>query len=219
MALQVRAEDVKDVASRSAAWEAALGDNLADRWEDMGPRERASLLRRMAILDESEFIAELAAARARGEPLSTDVEWRTRELFTDMAEEFISSNKTELAADIPGWNREALYSRVREVVSTFSLDQICEYVLLHADEYLQTTGREGNWAGSSEMAALSSVLQRPVQAYGNNWVSQDEVKLEQADGDEWKILPYFEATCYAEARGDAIRVFQTHGGGHYQMLS
>ncbi|OLP79683.1 Alanine--tRNA ligase [Symbiodinium microadriaticum] len=169
MALQVRAEDVKDVASRSAAWEAALGDNLADRWEDMGPRERASLLRRMAILDESEFIAELAAARARGEPLSTDVEWRTRELFTDMAEEFISSNKTELAADIPGWNREALYSRVREVVSTFSLDQICEYVLLHADEYLQTTGREGNWAGSSEMAALSSVLQRPVQAYGNNW--------------------------------------------------
>jgi len=173
----------------------------------------------MAILDESEFIAELAAARARGEPLSADVEWRTRELFTDMAEEFISSNKTELAADIPGWNREALYTRVREVVSTFSLDQICDYVLLHADEYLQTTGREGNWAGSSEMAALSSVLQRPVQAYGNNWVSQDEIKLEQADGDEWKILPYFEATCYAEARGDAIRVFQTHGGGHYQMLS
>eukprot|EP00439_Symbiodinium_sp_Y106_P069434 s756_g11.t4 len=182
MALQVRAEDVKDIASRSAAWEAALGDNLVDRWEDMGPRERASLLRRMAILDESEFIAELAAARARGEPLSADVEWRTRELFTDMAEEFISSNKTELAADIPGseeavsrclctsrWNREALYTRVREVVSTFSLDQICDYVLLHADEYLQTTGREGNWAGSSEMAALSSVLQRPVQAYGNNW--------------------------------------------------
>ncbi|CAJ1431275.1 unnamed protein product [Effrenium voratum] len=111
----------------------ALGD--LSRWEDLSIRDRASLLRRMAILDEAEFIAEVAALRARGEQLRAPLMWRLEELFTDMAEEFVSSNQTELAANIPGWDRQGLYSRVREVVSSFTLDQKCEFVLLHADEW------------------------------------------------------------------------------------
>ncbi|CAJ1379708.1 unnamed protein product [Effrenium voratum] len=219
MATQVRKEDVYDLPARSPAWAEALGD--LSRWEDLSIRDRASLLRRMAILDEAEFIAEVAALRARGEQLRAPLMWRLEELFTDMAEEFVSSNQTELAANIPGWDRQGLYSRVREVVSSFTLDQKCEFVLLHADEYMQTTGREGNWAGSSEMAALSSVLHRPVQAFGNNWVSQDDVKImePEAGSSKWEVLPYFEARCFNEPRGDPIRVFQTHGGGHYQMLT
>ncbi|CAJ1331726.1 unnamed protein product [Effrenium voratum] len=149
MATQVRKEDVYDLPARSPAWAEALGD--LSRWEDLSIRDRASLLRRMAILDEAEFIAEVAALRARGEQLRAPLMWRLEELFTDMAEEFVSSNQTELAANIPGWDRQGLYSRVREVVSSFTLDQKCEFVLLHADEYMQTTGREGNWAGSRDL--------------------------------------------------------------------
>ncbi|CAJ1403126.1 unnamed protein product [Effrenium voratum] len=125
----------------------ALGD--LSRWEAGGHQ---------AILDEAEFIAEVAALRARGEQLRAPLMWRLEELFTDMAEEFVSSNQTELAANIPGWDRQGLYSRVRcsdfavrshqsvivtkrhaaevrEVVSSFTLDQKCEFVLLHADEW------------------------------------------------------------------------------------
>eukprot|EP00931_Biecheleriopsis_adriatica_P049783 TRINITY_DN28804_c0_g1_i3.p1 TRINITY_DN28804_c0_g1~~TRINITY_DN28804_c0_g1_i3.p1 ORF type:complete len:242 (-),score=54.27 TRINITY_DN28804_c0_g1_i3:44-769(-) len=215
---QVAAAELTDLSSRSPAWEAELGADLGARWQDLQPRERAALLRRMAMLDEAEFLAELDGLLARGEQLPADVEWRTRELFTDMAEEFIGSNTTELAADIPGWDRMSLYSRVREVVSTWELERICKFVLLHGEEYMATTGREGNWAGSSEMAAMASALRRPVMAYGNNWVSQDEVQLLEVAPDQWELQPYFEAHVPGESRAEPILVFQTNGGGHYQML-
>lgn len=53
---------------------------------------------------------------------------------------------------------------VRQVVAEYSLEQKCDFVLKHAAEplgklcasisakrYLQTTGREGNWAGSHSL--------------------------------------------------------------------
>lgn len=217
MASQVSSEDVQALLLRCPAWETQLGDReeLVASWESKPVRAQAALLRRIAMLDEADFISELSTLVARGDLLPGETEWRTRELFTDMAEEFIGSNKTELAVGFG----HVLYDRVREAVRRYSLQQMCEYVLANADEYMQITGREGNWAGSSEMAALARALCRPVMAYGNNWVSQDEVQLVEAGPEAWEVQPYFAAYPAEEPRCEAIRVFQTQGGGHYQMLS
>ncbi|CAK0873104.1 unnamed protein product [Prorocentrum cordatum] len=97
VAAQVDAADVAPLPSRGPAWAQALGEDLGQRWEAMGVRERASLLRRMAILDEHEFVAELAALRADRQEAPGPVRERALELFKDMAEEFIDSGITELA--------------------------------------------------------------------------------------------------------------------------
>lgn len=66
MALQVDAEDVRLAPTRSPLWEETLGGDLAERWQGLRIQERALLLRRMAILDEAEFIeARTSARRAR----------------------------------------------------------------------------------------------------------------------------------------------------------
>jgi len=218
MALQVQPEDLKDIPSRSLRWEKLFGGDLAERWKDMRITERALLLRQMAILDEDEFIAELQALRDGGQLTPRD-EWRMRELFTDMLEEFVGTNKHGLASGVMGWDLQGIYQRVRQLVSEYTPDQVYDFVLAHAQEYMEITGTEGNWAGSSEMAALSSVLKRPVLAFGNNNVTQDEVKIKELEDGGQEVLPYFEARCFDEARGEAIRVFQVNGGGHYQMLA
>ena len=51
-------------------------------------QERALLLRRMAMLEEAEFIEELLRLRGSGEALPLAVEWRLRELFTARPEAF-----------------------------------------------------------------------------------------------------------------------------------
>eukprot|EP00435_Cladocopium_sp_Y103_P001609 s5737_g1.t1 len=166
MAPQVEPEDLRDVHLRSERWEEALGSDLADRWKDLKILQRANILRQMAIMDEAEFLEELQALGS-GE-LPPEADWRMRELFTDMLEEFVTSNKHGLGAGVMGWDLQGVYKRVRKLLSEYKTDQVHEFVLKHGAEYMQITGREGNWAGSSEMAALSSVLRRPVLAYGNN---------------------------------------------------
>lgn len=166
MAPQVEPEDLRDVHLRSVRWEEALGSDLADRWKDLQILQRANILRQMAIMDEAEFLEELQALGSA--ELSPEAEWRMRELFTDMVEEFVSSNKHGLGDGVMGWDLQGVYKRVRKLLSEYEREQIHEFVLKHGDEYMQITGRQGNWAGSSEMAALSSVLRRPVLAYGNN---------------------------------------------------
>lgn len=206
MAPQVEPEDLRDVHLRSVRWEEALGSDLADRWKDLQILQRANILRQMAIMDEAEFLEELQALGSA--ELSPEAEWRMRELFTDMVEEFVSSNKHGLGDGVMGWDLQGVYKRVRKLLSEYEREQIHEFVLKHGDEYMQITGRQGNWAGSSEMAALSSVLRRPVLAYGNNRVTQDEVKVKLLEDGGKEVQPYFEARCFAEPRGDAIRVFQ-----------
>lgn len=217
MAPQVEPEDLRDVHLRSVRWEEALGSDLADQWKDLQILQRANILRQMAILDEAEFLEELQALGS-GE-LPPEAEWDVRELYTDMLEEFVSSNKHGLGDGVMGWDLQGVYKRVRKLLSEYERDQVHEFVLKHGAEYMQITGRQGNWAGSSEMAALSSVLRRPVLAYGNNRVTQDEVKVKLLEDGGKEVQPYFEARCFAEPRGGAIRVFQVRGGGHYQMLS
>mmetsp|Transcript_37075 Transcript_37075/g.96402 ORF Transcript_37075/g.96402 Transcript_37075/m.96402 type:complete len:193 (+) Transcript_37075:2-580(+) len=182
---------------------------------------RASWLRRTAMADEEGFIKELQAFRRTGEPLPSYHAWRLRELYKDMAEEFISSGITDLGAGIPSWNLPAVYQRVRELAGTTSDADVLDFALKHAGQYIAITGREGNWAGSSEMAALARAFDRPMLAFGNNWVTQDAIQLTKRENSEvqWEVLPYFEALVPDGRQvGVPVRVFQTNGGGHYQML-
>merc|ERR1719414_2446855 len=219
VAPQVTAADVAALPSRSPVWKDALGADVGQRWEGLQARERARLLRRIAILDESEFVADLSGLCARAEAVPEPVRERALELFKDMAEEFIDSNLTELAEEVPRWppwNRDPVYKRVRDIVQKYSTAQVHEFVLVHAAKYMQITGRDGNWAGSSEMAALANALGRSFAAYGNNWVSQDSVELLRGE-----VQPYFNAPApdREESGSPPVLIFQTNGGGHYQMLT
>eukprot|EP00913_Durusdinium_trenchii_P003100 g2864.t1 len=55
--------------------------------------------------------------------------------------------------------------------------------------------------------------------YWEKAVSEGGLKMKELEDGSKEVLPYFEARCFSEARGDPIKVFQTYGGGHYQMLS
>jgi len=228
IAPQISAGDVAGLPSRSPVWEQALGADIGESWEALAVKERAMLLRRIAILDEKEFIAQLADLCTRGEAVTPERHWRALELFKDMAEEFMSSGATELPAGVP-WcgqfvrTREGLratYGRVRQLARDTPARDVQDFVLKHAEEYMQITGCEGNWAGSSEMVALASALGRSFAAYGNNWISQDSVELQLTGLGQWEVLPYFEAPGAGSIAGlPPVRIFQTNGGGHYQMLS
>lgn len=201
-----------------------MGSDVADRWEATPARGRASLLRRIALQDEADFIDEVRTSLRDGVSLSDEQEWRILELFKDMAEEFIATNKTELAADagtaVPflSFGLPGIYERVQKVVRETPFEKARDFVLKHAHEYMATTGREGNWAGSSEMAALARALRRPFAAYGNNFVAEDDVEVKEVEAGKLEVQPYFLAPAPAGERSLPVRVFQTKGGGHYQML-
>merc|ERR550532_2766805 len=173
------------------------------------------------MLDERDFFVLLQGYVTQSKPVPPEVGWRAQELFKDMAEEFISHGQTELAEGLPrGWPGSGMvYQRVREVTRDTPPSGVYDFVLKHAEEYMQTTGREGNWAGSSEMVALAHALGRSFVAYGNNWVSQDEVELRATDSGGLEVLPYFAVAAPNNGRGlSPVRIFQMGGGGHYQML-
>jgi len=223
IAPQISADDLAALSSRSPVWDQRLGASIAASWEALALKERARLLRQIAMLDESDFIAQLGDLCARGDSVPAELHWRAVELFKDMVEEFISTGSflEELGVSwTPPWgDPHARYNQVRQLARDTPRREVYDFVMKHADEYMRVTGREGNWAGSSEMAALASALERSFEAYGNNWVSQDAVELRSVGTDQWEVLPYF----YAPAPGNSrslppVRIFQTKGGGHYQML-
>jgi len=227
MAPQLFAADVAELPSRSAAWLNLVGPDIGTRWETASHQDRARLLRQIAMLDESEFLADLSARVIDGQQIPAGIHWRALELYKDMAEEFISSGITELA-DNKSWSLFGsgnMYNRVRQLTRETPPSKVHEFVLKHGKLYMQITGREGNWAGSSEMAALANAIGRKFEAYGNNWVSQDEVDMDSSGpGGSWEVLPYFTAP-FAESESTnavlqlpPVSVFQVNGGGHYQAL-
>jgi len=221
IAPQVSGDDVAALSSRSPVWEERLGTGVAVSWEVLSARDRARCLRQIAMFDESDFIAQLHDLRVRGDTVPQYIHWRALELYKDMVEEFLSTGilGDELPGDNPPWNMQARYDQVRRLARDTPPGEMYDFVLRHAEKYMDCTGREGNWAGSSEMAALASAFERPFAAFGNNWVSQDEVELRCVGADQWEVMPYFDVPAPGKSRGAApVRIFQTRGGGHYQML-
>jgi len=228
MAPQLCAADVAELPSKSPDWLKLLGSDLGERWEASSNYDRARLLRQVAMLDEAKFLEDLGALVAAGQEVPAKMQWRALELYKDMAEEFISSGITELAKDMP-WSpfgNRNIYTRVRQLAKETPAAQVHDFVLRHGQQYMQITGRHGNWAGSSEIAAVSNATGRQFEAYGNNWVSQDVVELDPSGpGGSWEVVPYFTAPFPNSESSDGalppsppVRVFQTNGGGHYQAL-
>lgn len=216
IAPQVTSSDFAGAVARVApGWDAPA-------WGAASLLERAHLLRKLAMLEESHFLCRFAALRGERGEVPQAFQWRMLEFYRDMAEEFISSGTTELAKGVNSWDLRGVYRRVRALAVETPVEQIYDFVLTHAGEYMRITGLEGNWAGSSEMAALSSALRRPFAAYGNNWVSQDDLEVEASGG----VKPYFMAPVQSEVSdlseeeglASTVRIFQKNGGGHYQML-
>jgi len=112
-------------------------------------------------------------------------------MFKDMAEEYMSTGiaEQEISAGVPSWDRTGIYKRIRDLAHSKRPEEIQEYVLKHAEHYMSITGRPGNWAGSSEMLALASAFGRSIEAYGNNWISQDAVYVEKSG----TVQPYLNA--------------------------
>jgi len=228
MAPQLCAADVAELPLRSVEWMDLVGSDIGEQWEAISNYDRARLLRQVAMLDESAFLADLGALATDGQQVPAKMHWRALELFKDMAEEFIPRGITEFAHDKSGSryeSRKKLYSRIRQLAKETPASKVHEYVLKHGKQYMQITGREGNWAGSSEIAALANATGRKFEAYGNNWVSQELVEMDPSGPDgSWEVLPYFTApfveseSTNAVLRLPPVRVFQKNGGGHYQAL-
>lgn len=230
IAMQVERADVEALSQKSEAWRNVVGEAIGEQWNGLSVQDKAKKLRQIAMQDEREWIQRVSSEDQSGERMSKADAWRTNELFKDMAEEFIEEGRGGLPK-VPSWNRVKIYQTVKAEVQRRAPEQKLEFVREHMDYYMLKTGRDGNWAGSSEMVALASALQRPIEAYGNNWVSQDKVlTVRSADGTD-RVLPYFSAGPAADGEGAEpissaagsgdlrpIRVFQTGGGGHYQML-
>jgi len=227
MAPQLCAADVAELPFRSSDWMKLLGSDLGERWEASSNYDRAQLLRQIAMLDERQFLEDLGAIVTAGQQAPAELQLRALELYKDMAEEFISSGITELADDM-SWSlfgSRNIYSRVRQLAKETPTAAVNDFVLKHGKQYMQITGREGNWAGSSEIAAVANATGRHFEAYGNDWISQDGVQMNASGpGGSWEILPYFEAPFPKSEGANAaldlspVRVFQTNGGGHYQAL-
>eukprot|EP00931_Biecheleriopsis_adriatica_P064938 TRINITY_DN39590_c0_g1_i1.p1 TRINITY_DN39590_c0_g1~~TRINITY_DN39590_c0_g1_i1.p1 ORF type:complete len:352 (+),score=43.51 TRINITY_DN39590_c0_g1_i1:46-1101(+) len=225
VAPQVSPDDVAALPARSPDWERALGGDLENRWGELPAADRAALLRKIAVLDEEEFITDLQIlTNTNGGEIAWEKTWRAMEMFKDMAEHFISHGETELAAGVllmgPTWvHRKMVYAKVREVLQEKTPREQLEFVLSHADRYFQAMRQDGTWAGTSEMVAISNSLGRPVAVYGNNRASDAWADTElAAHGDKWEVLPYFELGEQDNLGTEekAIRIFSC--SGHFQML-
>lgn len=236
VATQVEPTDVEALSQRSEMWMDMLGPKIRASWRKKSVPTRARFLRRIAVKDELEWIQRVREAW-RDEPMPEADVFRTRELFMDMVEEFAREGcgTGGLPQLPPSCSKEKIYEVVREFKRGKTFEEEFEFVQMHMERYLEKTGHEGNWAGSSELVALSHALQRPVEAYGNNWLSQPTVQvLLSENGTRCQVLPYLAArptehgveshspvssAASSEEGSQPIRVFQTNGGGHYQMLT
>lgn len=168
-----------------------MSEPLWRNWITLSPTEKANLLRKWAMEEESKFIQDIMN-RSPKNWLFDDHIW-IHELYKDIRQEF--GAKTE---------------QVRTEVKTMPIEQQVAYVKEHFSAYQLRTSQPNNWTGTSEMIALSHVFRRPVEMYGNDFASSKSVTL--FDG---VVEPYFSR---AIGNGAPIRVFQCNGGGHYREL-
>jgi len=221
---QLVTSDVAALPKRSAKWKRALrGVDLKRQWKSLSLSTRAQVLRRVALLDEHDFVQHLEDMLKHAEPVPFDVQSRAAQLFKDMAKEFIMNGlmwcKQGTAQTTADCEPDAVDARVQELARENDVAETLSFVARNAGAYFRTLKCEGRWAGKSEMSALASALGRPFVAYGNDWASGDGVEVEPDEYGGSDILPFFKASVGGDAEGRSpVRVFQLGGRGQYQML-
>ncbi|MFI5343793.1 MAG: hypothetical protein ACHQUC_06185 [Chlamydiales bacterium] len=169
-------------------------DMLGPQWREwvaFGKSQRANKLREIAMAEEKEFILTIDGKGV--ESLPDDERVWIEEFYKDIRQEF-------------GASSAGIRTDAKETSFIEKLRYVREQFIL----YQERTSQPNNWTGTSEMIALSRVLKRPVEMYGNDFASSEYVTLEKG-----RVQPYFRR---AIGEGVPIRIFQTGGGGHYRQL-
>jgi hypothetical protein len=164
----------------------------SEKWTKMNLQEQADLLRKWAMAEEAFFFSKLPEDY---ESLSPEKKTWIQELYKDMLQQ------------IEGLPASAVPQRC---AANNDSDKFL-YCKQHFQQYLEETSTSTNWAGTSEVIALSRVFQRDARLFGRNLATSFSVRL----SDGGYVLPYFETT---GKRVPPITIFQCNGGGHYKLL-
>lgn len=185
MASQIEEEDLALVPSSYP------GTMPFAQWETLSLVEKSDLLRTWAMESERLFMSSLSDQI--GDLSAADLEW-IGEFYKDMVQEL----------------EHMSYSHLRSRFQSTDFEEKLRYCKEHFSDYYARTKRPTNWAGTTELIALSRLFQRAVEAFGNDFASSEWVSY-TSDG---KVLPYYSS----KGRLPKISIFQCHGGGHYRLL-
>jgi hypothetical protein len=189
IASQITEEDIDNVFPRRLSF--------CD-WSKLSLGGQADELRKLAMARETIFFDTL--------PLNVldltqdELVW-VRELYKDMLQELnkMSSSNSD--------HMQLLHKMITENSDELKL----EYFKKNFLDYRKKTSQQFNWAGTSELIALSRVFNRETVAYGQDYASSDRMRIDK----NGNVLPYHHRMF---GRTPAIVVFQCNGGGHYKML-
>lgn len=168
------------------------------QWSELSLGEQADHLRKWAMQEENHFFTNLPSTVQ--ELNEDDLNW-IREFYKDMLQELKGL----------GTSNSGQMKLLHEMITESSDEQKYECCKNNFEEYSQNTSRQFNWAGTSELIALSRIFNRATMAFGQDYASSNEVKLDENNN----VLPYHHRPLGSTP---AIVVFQCNGGGHYKML-
>ncbi|PJD94364.1 MAG: hypothetical protein CK425_11560 [Parachlamydia sp.] len=161
-------------------------------WQNLSAHQQADLLRTLALEAESHFFNTLPTDSKDLKP--DDWDW-IRELYKDMLQEI----------------QHLTFANIREQAAKATDLEKFDYCKMNFAPYKSRTIRPTNWAGTSELIALSKIFNRQTLAFGQDYASSEKVWVDPHKN----ILPYHQRLV---GRTPPIAIFQTHGGGHYRLL-
>jgi hypothetical protein len=194
---QISENELKNIKSR---WPNAIQQKV-DLYQTLSADAKADLLREIAIWEEKNFLI----TNNKKDVLFKDLPKDEQEWALEMAKDWHQEIEGNTAH-----TREWFKDKVK---TKEGREELWQYVINHKDQYWKKTGCETNWAGTAEAISLARALNRPLKMFGRDDASDERgAKLDK----EGKVIPYSEYIF--GATGKPILVFQTGGGGHYQML-
>lgn len=175
--------------------------NQVKRYATLPNSDQADVLRQISIEEEKEFLNTSRLANIFAVNNAADQQW-ILEMAKDWRQEVGSLN----AHDTRKWFNE-------KSVSSTGKEELWDYVKNHRNQYWAKTSCKTNWAGSAEAIAIARLLNRPLKMFGQDYATSEEGALVN----NGVVTPYLS---YNDASFETpILVFQTNGGGHYQMLT
>lgn len=172
-----------------------------DAYDAISADDQADLLRKIAIAVQRDFLVTKNNKAKPFDALSpVDQAWAL-----EMAKDWHQQFEGDATKTRSWFNTNKGHSAGRELM--------WQYVIAHRDAYWAQTGCVTNWAGSAEAIVFARLLNRPLKMYGMDVATTSDGAL---IGDDGVVLPYLQYDF--GFNGAPLLVFQTSGGGHYQML-